>query len=189
MVHLYICCWQINCGVAITLSIFTRIITTDTPWLIHRGDTCGIISEFIIWLMFRVITPQQRHTFARPQGQYIGCPLWVQIRINVLHRTRTLITDTSWLVRKGDTWGVPFEFKIWLIYYTTKGSSQKSHHSSSLRAIHGVSPVGSNSDWCIISLHDPHSLQPMARPWVQYITVILLWVIYVKAWRLARAEW
>ena len=117
------------------------------------------------------------------------CPLWVQFRINVLHSNRILITDTSWLVRKGDTWGVPFEFKIWLIYYISKEFSQQSPHSSSVRAIHGVSPVGSNSDWCITSLHDPHSIQPMARPWGQYITVILFWVIYVKAWRLVRAEW
>ena len=58
----------------------------------------------------------------------MGCPLWVQIRINVLHRNRILITDTSWIVRKGDAWGVPFEFKIWLIYYITKGSSQQSPH-------------------------------------------------------------
>ena len=119
----------------------------------------------------------------------MGCPLWVQIRINVLHRNKILITDTSWLVRKGDTLGVPFEFKIWLINYITNGSWQQSPHCSSVRAIHGVSPMSSNSDWCITSLHDPYSMQPMARPWVQYITVILLWVIYVKAWRLARAEW
>ena len=95
---LYICCWKINCGVAITLSIFTRIITTDTPWLIHRGDTCGINSKFIIWLMFRVITPQQRHTFARPYGQYMGCPLWVQIRINVLHGVSLLSSKFDWYI-------------------------------------------------------------------------------------------
>ena len=95
----------------------------------------------------------------------MGCPLWVQIRINVLHRTRILITDTSWLVRKGDTSVVPFEFKILLIYYITKGSSQQSPHSSSVRAIHGVSPMGSNSDWCITSLHKQRVLTPGHPGW------------------------
>ena len=34
-----------KCGAAIARSIFSRIITTDTPWLTRQGDTRGVICE------------------------------------------------------------------------------------------------------------------------------------------------
>ena len=94
----------------------------------------------------------------------MGWPLWVQILIDVLHHYRILTTDTPWLACKGDTWGDLCEFKFWLMYYITTGSSQQTSHGSPVRVIHGVTSVSSNSDWCITSLQGPHNRHPMARP-------------------------
>ena len=90
------------------------------------------------------------------------CETW-NIRIYVSHHYMVLITDTPWLVRKGDTWGVPCESKFGLMYCITTRSSQQTSHCSSVRAMHGAPPVSSISNWCITSLQDPHNIHPMAR--------------------------
>ena len=90
-----------------------QVITTDTPWLVCKGDTWGDLCD-------------------------------------ALHHYKILTTDTPWLVFKGDTLGDLCEFKFWLMYHITTGSSQQTPHGSSAKATHGVSPASSNSDRCII---------------------------------------
>ena len=102
--------------------------------------------------------------------------------IDVLHPYMVLTTDTPWLDRKGDTWDVPCEFKVGLMYCITTGSSPQTSHCSSVRAIYGVTPVGSNSGRCITSLQGPHNRNPMARPQSQYMWCppwFKFWLIYI----------
>ena len=134
-----------------------------------------------------------RHPMAHLWGWHMRRPLWVKILINVFRPYMILTTDTQCLVRKGDTWGDLCVFKFWLMYRITTWSSQKTlhkgdtwgvpcefkvellycistwslqqtSHCSPIRAIHGVTPVSSNSGWCITSLQGPHNRHPMARP-------------------------
>ena len=192
-----------------------RILTTDTPWLVCKGDTWGDLCEFKFWLMYYITTgssqqtshgssvrvihgvtsvssnsdwcitslqgPHNRHPMARLLGWYMGWPLWVQILIDVLHHYRVLTTDIPWLVCKGDTWGDLCEFKFWLMYYITTGSSQQTSHGSSVRVIHGVTSVSSNSDWCITSLQGPQNRHPMARPKGQHMGRLLQVQILIDA--------
>ena len=69
----------------------------------------------------------------------MGWTWWVQILIDVFRDYPVLTTDTPWLVRKGNTRGVPCELNFLLKYFITTGSSQQRHHGSSVRAIHKVS--------------------------------------------------
>ena len=52
--------------------------------------------------------------------------------IDVLHLYMVLTTDTPWLDHTGDTWGVPCEFKVGLMYCITTGSSPQTSHGSSV---------------------------------------------------------
>ena len=85
--------------------------------------------------------PHNRHPMARPQGQHI---LWVQILIDTLYHYRILPADTPRIVREDNTWGVLCEYKFWLIYHITTGSSQQTHHGLPAKAIHVSAPVSSN---------------------------------------------
>ena len=96
-----------------------RTLTTDTPWLAREGNTWGVLCELKFLSMYFITkgSSQQKPKMARPSGQYMGCPLWVQILVDLLHHYRFLKTDTPWVARKDDSWGAPCEFKLWLLMY------------------------------------------------------------------------
>ena len=154
--------WPLWVQILIDVLHHYRVLTTDTPWLVH------------------IQCPHNRHPVARPQGQHTGCPLWVQILINISHHYRIFTTDTPWPTCKNNTCGIPCEFKFWLIYITT-GSSQQTLHGLAVRAMHWVPPVSSISEWCTTSLQDPHNRHPMARPQGQHMGHLLRVEILIDA--------
>ena len=101
-----------------------RILTTDTPWLVCKGDTWGDLCEFKFWLMYYITTGSSQQTsHGSPQGQHMGRLLQVQILIDALYHYRILTADTPRIVGEDNTWGVLCEFKFWLIYQITTGPS------------------------------------------------------------------
>ena len=107
-----------------------------------RGVSLVSSKQIYVLHHYRTLSTQP---MVHSRGRYMGCPLWVQSRINVLHYCRTLTTDTPWLIRKGDTLDVPCEFKVRLMYCITIGPSEQTPHGLSVTAIHEVSHVSSRS--------------------------------------------
>ena len=82
---------------------------------------------------------------------------------------RILTTDTPSFVHKGNAWGVTHWFTFWLMYYIITGFSQHTSHDSSVRTVHGVSFVSSNSDQYITSIQDLHNSHTMVYTQRQYM--------------------
>ena len=137
------------------------------PWGWHISCPLwvkNLINVFRHYRIFTTIWTHRGHPMYRPYGRDRGQPLWVQILTDVLPHYMVLTTDTPWLVCKNDIWGVPCEFKVGLMYCITTGSSQQTSRGSSVRAIHGVTPVNSNYGWYITSLQGLHNRYHMASP-------------------------
>ena len=102
--------WGILCELKIWLMYFvTRGSSQPTPHVssvraIHGVTSVNSTSD---WCITSLHGHHNRHPMARPERRYMGCPLWVQSWINVLHHYRILTTDIQWLTRKGDTWCDP----------------------------------------------------------------------------------
>ena len=98
------------------------------------------------WCITLIQDPHNRHPMDRPQGQHMQRLLRVKILIDVWHHYRIFTADTRQIVSEDNTRGIPYEFKFWLIYHISTGSSQQTQHGAPAKAMHVMSPVGSNSD-------------------------------------------
>ena len=149
MAHLSGRCMRRPLWVENLINIFRRyrFLTTDTPWLVCKGDTWGDLCEFNFWLMYHITTGSSQQT---PHGSseratHGASPASSNsdrciISLQDLYSRHP--TNCMW----GQLWGVLYEFKFWLIYHITTGSSQQTHHGPPAKAIHVASPVILNSD-------------------------------------------
>ena len=134
-----------------TYAIYNKIIDINYDRTWHNK-----ITQYCIMGLYRVSTNvvdkvwccrymfiffqhhHNRHPMAHPSGRYMERHLWVKDLINVLRHYRIITPDSPWLVRKGNRWGVPCEFKVGLMNCITTGSSQQTHQGLPTMAIHGL---------------------------------------------------